>query len=72
MVGGGVTSNLRETLEDSHHAQPVLRYESSGLSLDLFIVHTPGENSRDDDADDGKKKVVITPKSVRIVNVCIN
>lgn len=72
VAGGCVASNSREALEHSHHTLPVLRDEGPGLSLDLFIVHTPGEDGRDDDPNDGKQKTVIPPKGVRIVNICIN
>lgn len=45
VTSGCVTTNLGETLEDSHHAWPVLRNESPSLSLDLLIVHSSGEDS---------------------------
>jgi hypothetical protein len=70
MIGGGTTSNLCKSLEDSHHACPILSDESHCLSLDLFIVDTAGEDRRDDDADHGQEKIVILSQSIGVVNVC--
>ncbi len=72
VIGGSVTSNLREPLKDSHHAWPVLRYESPSLGLDLLIVNSPREDGRDDDANDRKEKIVIAPKGIGVVDVCVS
>lgn len=71
MIGCRVTANLRKALEDAHHAGPVLRDESTRLSFDLLVVHPTREDSRNDDTDDRKEKVVIATESIRVVNVCV-
>lgn len=70
MIGGGATSNLCKTLEDSYHAWPVLSDESHCLGLDLLIMDPAGEDRRDDDANNGQEEIVILSQGIGIVNVC--
>lgn len=70
MVGGRTTPNLRESLENSHHAWPILGNESTGLLLDLLIMNTPRKDGRDDDADYRQEEIVVLSKSIGVVDVC--
>lgn len=70
VIRGCVTTDLRKSFEDAHHAGPVLCNESTCLNLDLLIMHPTREDSRNDDAKDRKEKVVVATESVRVVNVC--
>ena len=71
MRGTSTASDLAKTLEDTHHAWPILGNEGSSLGLNLLIVGSPGEYGRDNHPDHTQKQVVVLPEGIGIVNICI-
>lgn len=43
MVGVAAAPNLCKSLEDTHHARPVLRNEYASLLFDLLVVDASGK-----------------------------
>lgn len=71
MSGTSTAPDLTKSLEDTHHAWPILGNEGSSLDLDLLVVGAPGKYSSHNHPDHTKKQVVVLPEGIGIVNICI-